>query len=71
MNGIHVKSKWYEHQPGIVIENDSCKILWDFTVQKDHFITARKPGMIFTDKKHHEFQIIDCTIPYNTRVDDT
>ena len=51
MNGIHVKSKWYEHQPGTVIENDSCKILSDFTVQKDHFITARKPGMICTDKK--------------------
>ena len=50
-NGIQVKSKWYEHQPATVIENDSCKILWDFTVQKDHFITARKPGMIFTNKK--------------------
>ena len=26
-NGIHVKSKWYKHQPELVIENDSCKIL--------------------------------------------
>ena len=26
-NGIHVKSKWYEYQPEVVIENDSCKIL--------------------------------------------
>ena len=42
-NGIHVKSKWYEHQPKMVIENDSCKILWDFTIQVDHFITARRP----------------------------
>ena len=42
-NGIHVKSKWYEHLPEAVIENDSCKILWDFTIQVDHFITARRP----------------------------
>ena len=26
-NGIHVKPKRYEHQPGLVIENDSCRIL--------------------------------------------
>ena len=69
-NGIHVKSKWYEHQPEAIIDNESCKILWDFTVQTDHFITAKKPEMIFIDKKHHACQIIDFAIPYDTRVDD-
>ena len=68
-NGIHVRSKWYEHQPEAVIENDSCKILWDFTVKTDHFIIARRPDMVFIDKKYHEFQIIDFAIPYDTRVD--
>ena len=68
-NSIHVKSRWYKHQPEAVIENDSCKILWDFTVQADHFIIARRPDMVFIDKKHHEFQIIDFAIPYDTRVD--
>ena len=42
-NGIHVNLKRYEHQPEAVIENDSYKILCDFTVQIDHFITARRP----------------------------
>ena len=54
----------------MVIENDSCKILWDFTVQTDHFLTARRPDMIFIDKEHHECQTIDFAIPYDTRVDD-
>ena len=37
----------------------------------DHIITARRPDIIFIDKKHHECQIIDfLIIPYNTRVDD-
>ena len=53
----------------MVIENDSCKILWDFTVQTDHFIAARRPEIIFIDRKHHEFQVIDFAIPYDTRVD--
>ena len=38
---IKMESKWYEHQPEAVIELNSCKILWDFTVQADHFITVR------------------------------
>ena len=38
VKGIHVKIKWYEHQPEAVTKNDLCKILWDFTVQKGHFI---------------------------------
>ena len=58
-NGIHVKPKWHEHQPEAVIENDSCKILWDYTVQTDQFITARRPDMICIDKEHHKCQIID------------
>ena len=69
-NGIHVISEWYGHQPEAVIENDSCKILCDLTVQTNHFITARKPDMIAIDKKHHKCQIMDSAIPYDTRVDD-
>ena len=66
-NGVLFKSKWYEHQPEMVIGNDSCKILWNFAVQKNHFITSRRPGMIVIDKEHHECQIIDFAIPYDTR----
>ena len=69
-NGIHFNSKWYEHQTEAVIENDSCKILRDFNVQTDHFITARRPYMIFIDKEHRKCQIIDFAIPYDTRVND-
>ena len=60
----------YENQPEAVIENDSCKILWNFTVQTNHFITARMPNMIFIDKKHYECLIINFAIHYDTRVDD-
>ena len=58
------------HQPEAVIENDSCKILWDFTVQADHFLIARRADMISIDKEHNKCQIIDFAIPYDTRVDD-
>ena len=65
-----VKPKWYEHHSEAGIENYSCEILWHFTVQTDHFITARRLDMIFIDKEHHKCQIIDFAIPYDARVDD-
>ena len=34
--GVEVKEKWYEHKPGVVMENDKYKILRDFKVQTDH-----------------------------------
>ena len=52
-----------------MIENDRCKILWDFTVQTDHIIQARRPDMIVIDKETNKAQVIDFAIPYNSRVD--
>ena len=62
-NGIHDKSKWYEHQPEAVIENESCKILWDFTVQTDHFITARRLDMILLIKNTTHAKLLTLLYP--------
>ena len=48
-NKIQVEEKWYEHEPAPVTENEECKILWDFNVQTDHVIEARRPDMIIID----------------------
>ena len=61
--GIVLNDKWYQHEPGSVIENDKCKILWDFTVQTDHIIQARRPDMIVIDKETNKAQVIDFAIP--------
>ena len=45
-----VHEKWYKHEPEKVLENDSWKILWDFTIQTDHVIGARIPVMVIIDK---------------------
>ena len=51
-NGIHVKPKWYRHQPEVVI--DLCKTVLNFSVQTVHFITARRSDMVVIDKEHNE-----------------
>ena len=32
---IECEDKWSLHQPEPVLENDRCKILWDFAIQTD------------------------------------
>ena len=34
-----------------VLENPTHKLLWDFNIQTDHLIPARKPDLIIINKK--------------------
>ena len=38
-------NKWYMHNPAAVLENDMHKLLWDFDIQTDHLISARRPDL--------------------------
>ena len=35
-------TKWNMHKPASVLENEMHKILWDFVIQTDHQISARR-----------------------------
>ena len=51
--------KWYEHDPESALENEDYKILWDFSIQTDHVIEARRPDLVLVDKKDRSCKIID------------
>ena len=61
---------WHEQNPERVLESENIKILWDFTVQCDRKIEARRPDIVFIDKKEREVIIIDVPIPGDDRVKD-
>ena len=44
-------NKWYMHNPVPVLENDTHKLSWDFDIQTDHLISARRPDLIIISKK--------------------
>ena len=44
-------NKWYMHNPAPVVENDTHKLLWDFDIQTDHLISARRPDLIIINNK--------------------
>ena len=63
-----VNEKWYKHEPEKVVENDSWKILWDFTIQTDHIIETRRPDMIKIDKTKNKCKIINFACPFDGRI---
>ena len=44
-------NKWYMHNPKFVLENERHKILWNFEIQTDHLISARRPDLVIDYKK--------------------
>ena len=44
-------NKCYMHNPASVLENDTYKLSWNFEIQTDHLIPARRPGHIIINKK--------------------
>ena len=48
---FEARDKWYELEPESVLENEDYKIMWDFSIQTDHLIEARRPDLVVVDKK--------------------
>ena len=65
---FHHATKWYTHKPESVLENETHKILWDFEIQTDHLITARRPDLVLINKKKRTCQIVDFAVPADHRV---
>ena len=64
----HTK-KWYMHNPAPVLENDTHKLLWDFNIQTDHLIPARRPDHIISNnKKKRICKIVDFAVPADHRI---
>ena len=47
-------NKWYMHNPELVLENNTRKLLWDFDIHTDHQISARRPDLIIIRKEKNE-----------------
>ena len=56
------------HNPAPVLENDSHKLLWDFDIQTDHLIPARRPELIIINKKKRTCKIVDFAVPADNRI---
>ena len=46
-----ITKKWYMHNPTSILENDTHKLLWDFDIQTDPLVSARRPDLIIISNK--------------------
>ena len=55
-------NKWYMHNPAPVLENDTHKLLWDFDIQTDRLISARRPDLIIIQQKKRKENLQNCRL---------
>ena len=51
-------NKWYRHNPTSLLENDTYKLLWDFNLQTDHLISARRRDLIIINKRKRKENLL-------------
>ena len=60
-------NKWYMHNPALVLENDTHKLLWNFDIQTNHLISTRRPDLIIINqnkmKEKKICKIVDFAVP--------
>ena len=61
-------NKWNMHTRVSALENETHKLLWDFEIQMDHLISARRPDLVIINKKKRTCRIVDFAVPADHRV---
>ena len=64
-------NKWYMHNQAPVLENDALKLIWDFDIQTDRLISARRPDLITINKKKKKkriCKIVDFAVSADHRI---
>ena len=56
------------HNPAPVLENATHKLLWDYNIQTDHLIPARRPDLIIINKKKRTCKIVNFAVPADHRI---
>ena len=53
------------HNLKSILENETHKLLWDFEIQMDHLISARRPDLVIInkEKKRRTCRIVDFAVP--------
>ena len=44
--------------------------MWDFSIQTNHVIEARRPDLVVVDKKERSCKIIDFAVPEDSRIEE-
>ena len=60
--GIPVHKQHWIHEPQSVTDTEDAKILWDFDIQTDRRIQARRPDIVLVEKQNKKATLIDIAV---------
>ena len=60
-------NKWCTHNPESILENEMHKLRWDFEIQTDHLISARRSDLVIIIKRRTCW-IVDFAVPADHRI---
>ena len=63
------KDKWYKNEAETVLEIEGYKILWDFSIETDNVIEARRTDLVVVDKERN-CKIFDFAVPGDSRIEE-
>ena len=66
--GFARAENWWTHRAEKVLENDRCKLLWDFAIRTDKVIKEHRPDIVILNKEKREAMLVDVAIPGDARV---
>ena len=49
-------NKCYMHNPESILENETHKLPWNFEIQMNHLISARRPDLVIVNKKKNKIK---------------
>ena len=56
------------HNPAAILKNDTHKLLWDFDIQTNYLISARRPDLIVINKKKRTCKIVNFAVQADHRI---
>ena len=66
--GVAVPKNYWRHQPLNVTETSEMKLLWDYEIQTDRRIQARRPDLVLVNKTQRNAIIIDIAVPEDRNI---
>ena len=61
-------NKWHMHNPASDLEIDTHQLQWDFNIQTDHLILARRPDLRIINQKKRICKIVDFAVSADHRI---
>ena len=61
-------NKWYRLNPAPFLENETHNLIWDFNIQTNHLMSARRPDLLIVNKRKIICKIMDFDVLADHRV---